>query len=43
MSKEELINVKGGVSWALLGAGGAILTFLLGFLEGLVNPVKCGK
>ena len=43
MNKDELLEVKGGISWGLLGVGGAIVTFLLGFLEGIVNPIKCGK
>lgn len=43
MTREELLEVKGGVSWFAIGALGAILTFALGFLEGLTNPFKCGK
>lgn len=43
MNNEELMNVKGGISWGLIGLGGALLTFLLGFLEGYTNPIKCGK
>lgn len=43
MTREELLDIKGGISWGLLGFGGGLLTFLLGFLEGLTNPVKCGK
>ncbi len=43
MTNEELINTVGGISWGLIGVGGAILTFLLGFLDGMTNPIKCGK
>ncbi len=43
MTEEELSEVTGGISWGLLGLGGALVTFLLGFLEGITNPVKCGK
>ena len=43
MTREELMEVRGGISWGLLGLGGGILTFLFGFLEGLTNPIKCGK
>lgn len=43
MSNEELKEINGGISWGLIGLGGTIVTFLLGFLEGLTNPVKCGR
>ena len=43
MTYEELKEVRGGISWGLIGFGGGVLTFLLGFLEGLTNPLKCGK
>ncbi len=43
MKSEELREISGGISWGFIGLGGTILTFLLGFLEGLTNPVKCGR
>lgn len=43
MSKEELTKVTGGVSWGLWGIAGGIVAFILGFFEGVMNPVKCGK
>ncbi len=42
MTKEELLEIKGGISWqtiATLGAG--IVSFVIGFLEGLISPKKC--
>lgn len=35
LSKEEMLNVTGGISWGLWGIGGVIFTFILGFLKGL--------
>lgn len=43
MTREELNNVYGGVSWGMWAGLGSAITFILGFLEGLVNPVLCGK
>lgn len=44
MTNEELSSVVGGGSWALFWTGiGAAVSFVLGFLDGLANPVKCGK
>lgn len=44
MTKEELENVVGGVSWGLVWTGiGAVVTFVLGFIDGMINPIKCGK
>ena len=43
LSKEEMLNVTGGISWGLWGIGGVIFTFILGFFEGVMNPIKCGK
>lgn len=43
MNSNELSNVKGGFSYGLWGTAGLIIAFVLGFFEGLVNPVRCGK
>jgi len=44
MTREELENVVGGISWGMLWTGiGAAVTFLLGFFDGIANPIKCGK
>lgn len=43
MTKDELENVVGGAGWGFWAAIGAGVSFILGFFEGLVNPVRCGK
>lgn len=43
MNKNELENIVGGASWGFWTAVGAGISFILGFFEGLVNPVRCGK
>lgn len=43
MSKEELTLVVGGASWGFWTILGGAVSFVLGFIEGLVNPITCGK
>ena len=44
MNKEELLNIKGGVSKGLiLGAAGVIITFLIGLFDGYMRPLSCNK
>ncbi len=43
MSKTELISVVGGASWGFWTIIGGAVSFVLGLIEGLVNPIKCGK
>ena len=42
LNNEEMINVKGGALRAGLKAliGGAVV-FLIGLIDGLINPQKC--
>lgn len=42
MNYEELINIRGG-SFKMIGIFAGALIFIIGFIEGLVNPVKCNK
>mgnify|MGYP003305308979 CR=1 FL=1 len=36
----ELVEIRGGASkWILIG--GAVLTFLVGLIDGYIRPVKC--
>ena len=40
--EEELLYVKGGaISWTVVGIGGAILSFLIGLIDGYTRPLKC--
>ncbi len=43
MSREELINVVGGAKWGFWTIIGSAISFVLGFIEGIVNPIKCGS
>lgn len=41
---EELKKVKGGgVNWSLMAGLGAIASFFIGVIDGLVNPKKCNS
>ena len=43
LTNEELINTKGGINWVLVGVGGAIISFLIGIVDGYTRPLKCIK
>ena len=43
IDNDKLTEITGGEvsSWALLGIG-ALVTFALGFIDGIINPKGCG-
>jgi len=43
MNEVELRNIVGGFNWGFWAIIGGGVSLVLGFFEGLVNPVKCGK
>ena len=43
MSETELKEVVGGAGWGFWAVVGGIVSFALGLIDGIVNPVKCGK
>lgn len=43
LNQEELVNVKGGISWTAVGVGGAIFSFFIGLIDGYTRPLKCRK
>ena len=43
MKREELANVVGGAGWGFWSIVGGVVSFVLGFIEGIVNPISCGK
>lgn len=43
MKNSELTEIVGGAGWGFWATFGGGVIFLLGFLEGIVNPTKCGK
>ena len=43
LNNEEMIKVKGGAVskfWGVIGAG---IVFLIGLIDGLINPRKCNN
>jgi hypothetical protein len=43
MSETELLNVTGGAGWGFWAVIGGAVSFVLGFFEGITNPVRCGR
>ena len=44
MENEELMEVKGGaVNWGLMAGIGAAASFIIGIIDGLMNPKKCNN
>ena len=41
LSKQELLNVTGGDGFGLATFIGGALTFIIGIIEGYLNPSKC--
>jgi len=44
INNEQLKNVRGGgINWGLMAAIGAIGSFFIGVIDGLINPKKCNN
>lgn len=44
INDEHLKKIKGGgVNWSLMAAMGALGSFLIGVIDGLINPKKCNN
>ena len=42
INNNELKEIKGGgVNWGLLAGIGAVASFLIGVIDGLINPKNC--
>lgn len=42
ISNDELREVKGGgVNWSMVAGIGAAASFIIGVIDGLINPKKC--
>ena len=42
LNKEQLKKIKGcAVNWGLMAGLGAVASFIIGIIDGLVNPKKC--
>ena len=44
MTNEEMKNIKGGgINWTLMAGIGAFASFLVGIIDGMINPKKCNN
>ena len=44
VNDNNLKEIKGGgVSWGLMAGIGAVASFLVGLVDGLINPKKCNS
>ena len=44
LNNDTLKKVKGGgVNWSLVAGIGAAASFLIGIIDGLINPKKCNN
>ncbi len=44
VSNEKLKEIKGGgLNWGLMAGIGAVASFLVGVIDGLINPKKCNN
>lgn len=43
LSKNELLNIKGGFSWTVAALITAGITFIIGVIDGYLRPNKCIK
>lgn len=44
ISKEKLKDIKGGgINWGILAGFGAAASFIIGIIDGLINPKKCNN
>ena len=44
INNENLKEVKGGaVNWGLVAGIGAVASFIIGVIDGLINPKKCNN
>ena len=42
INNKQLKEIKGGgVNWGLMAGIGAVASFLIGLIDGLINPKKC--
>lgn len=44
IKNEELKEIKGGaINWGLMAGIGAVASFLIGIIDGVMNPKKCNS
>ena len=43
MSENELKSVVGGSKWGVVALISSAISFILGVIDGLINPLACGE
>ena len=44
LNNEKLKEIKGGgINWSLMAGIGALTSFFIGVIDGLINPKKCNN
>ena len=43
LTEKEMYDVNGGVSWELVAAIAAGITYLIGVISGYTNPTRCNN
>ena len=44
ITNEQLKEIKGGgINWSLMAGIGAFASFVIGIIDGLMNPKKCNN
>lgn len=43
LKKEELIRIKGGSVMLKFFVIGGVVSFIIGFIDGYIRPLKCNK
>ena len=41
LNNNELLEIRGGVSWTLATAVVSIIVFIIGAIDGYLRPLKC--
>ena len=43
LTKEEMLQIDGGINWYLIGGIGSLITYLIGIISGYTNPTECNN
>ena len=41
LTKDEMQEITGGISWQTIGLIGAAITYIIGIFSGFTNPSRC--
>lgn len=43
LSEEEMKQIEGGINWLAVTIATGAISFIIGIVDGLVNPKKCNS